>query len=216
MTWKEVGLLFSVLELRELLIAKLAILTGMRAGEIFALNWKHVRDDSIEIEQRVYRGKLDSPKTHRSIRTVALSDGLQALLREWKAVSLDTTGEAWVFACETGETPLSKDNCWRRYMAPKLKKVGLEWANFHVMRRTNCSRMKERKIDPKLVADQLGHSLDESNSTSIPSPRCSFAGRLPMLSKPLCNRRSRKSPRSAQSLNRAFWSRPSEGVFVSC
>ena len=41
--WKEVKLLFSVLESRERLIAMLAVIAGMRPGEIFALQWKHIR-----------------------------------------------------------------------------------------------------------------------------------------------------------------------------
>ena len=43
---------------------------------------------------------------------------------------------------------------------PKLKEVGLEWANFQVMRRTHASLMRELDIDPKIVADQLGHTVD--------------------------------------------------------
>ncbi len=45
-------------------------------------------------------------------------------------------------------------------MQPKLEKVGLEWVNFQVMRRTNSSLMRELGVDPKVVADQLGHTLD--------------------------------------------------------
>jgi len=57
-------------------------------------------------------------------------------------------------------TPLSKDNCWRRSMLPKLKAVGLAWCNFQVMRRTHATLMRHLKADPKLVADQLGHTVD--------------------------------------------------------
>ncbi len=57
-------------------------------------------------------------------------------------------------------TPLSKDNCWRWRMCPALAKVGLEWANFLVMRRTHATLMKVLGVDGKLVADQLGHTLD--------------------------------------------------------
>ena len=35
----------------------------------------------------------------------------------------------------------------------------MEWANFHVMRRTHSDLMKELGVDPKLVADQQGHTL---------------------------------------------------------
>ena len=55
---------------------------------------------------------------------------------------------------------MAKDNCWRRKFLPKLKEAGLEWANFQVMRRTHSSLMRKLGVDPKLVADQLGHTLD--------------------------------------------------------
>jgi hypothetical protein len=32
--------------------------------------------------------------------------------------------------------------------------------NFQVMRRTHASLMRELEVDPKVVADQLGHSVD--------------------------------------------------------
>jgi integrase len=65
-------------------------------------------------------------------------------------------------------TPLSKDNWWWRIMRPALKNVGLEWANFQVMRRTHSSLMKELKADPKLVADQLGHTVDVNLNVYTP------------------------------------------------
>jgi len=67
-------------------------------------------------------------------------------------------------------TPLSKDNCWRRSMYPKLKLVGLGWANFLVMRRTHATLMKALGVDGKLVADQLGHSLDVNQNVYTQSP----------------------------------------------
>lgn len=39
-------------------------------------------------------------------------------------------------------------------------KVGLEWATFQVMRRTHSTLMGELGTDPKLVADQQGHTTD--------------------------------------------------------
>ena len=32
--------------------------------------------------------------------------------------------------------------------------------NFQAMRRTHSSLMRELEVDPKIVADQLGHSVD--------------------------------------------------------
>jgi len=160
MAWQEVRLLFSVLEARELAICMLATIAGMRPGEIFGLKWRHVNADHIEIEQRLYRGKIDSPKTNQSKRSVALSHGLQSDIARWRSLTGDPGPEAWVFPSETLKTPMSKDNCWRRWIAPRLKSVRLEWVNFQVMRRTHASLMRELEVDPKIVADQLGHSVD--------------------------------------------------------
>jgi integrase len=75
-------------------------------------------------------------------------------------------------------TPLSKDNWWWRIMRPTLKKVGLEWATFQVMRRTHATLMKTLGVDGKLVADQLGHTLDVNQNVYTQSP---VASRLAMV-----------------------------------
>jgi integrase len=67
-------------------------------------------------------------------------------------------------------TPLAKDNCWRRGFLPKLKPVGLAWANFQVMRRTHSSLLKELDVDPHVRAEQMGHTIDlNENVYSITS-----------------------------------------------
>ena len=113
-----------------------------------------------DIRQRIYRGDVDSPKTVRSVRFAALSDGLLASINEWRAVSPDTSVDAWVFPSEKLTTPLTEDNCWRRGFLPKLIPVGLAWANFQVMRRTHSSLLKELDVDPHVRAEQMGHTID--------------------------------------------------------
>jgi integrase len=169
MSMKEVQTYFSVLELRERLIAKLAILAGMRPGEIFGLKWCRLTATYADIRQRVYRGTIDSPKTNQSVRKAALSEGLLREVETWREFSVETRDDAWVFPSER-MTPLSKDNCWRRSMQPKLAKAGLGWANFLVMRRTHATLMKALGVDGKLVADQLGHSLDVNQNVYTQSP----------------------------------------------
>jgi integrase len=164
------------LEKREALICRLAILAGMRPGEIFALRWGRIGDAFAEVTERVYEGVLDTPKTDKSIRNAALTDGLVASLEEWRQVSPSTSAEAFVFPSERG-TPLSKHNVWRRNIQPNLKKVGLAWCTFQVMRRTHSTLMKNIKADPKLVADQLGHTVDVNQNVYTQS---SVELRLPL------------------------------------
>jgi integrase len=169
MNMKEVQTCFEALDQRERLIAKLAVIAGMRPGEIFALTWGRLTATYADIRQRVYRGAIDTPKTDQSVRKAALPEKLLREIEVWREFAVVTRDDAWVFPSER-MTPLSKDNCWRRSMEPKLAKVGLEWATFQVMRRTHATLMKALGVDGKLVADQLGHSLDVNQNVYTQSP----------------------------------------------
>src|SRR5262249_22316790 len=72
------------LALREQLMVQLALFSGMRPGEIFALQWQHVAGDHVQVVHRVYRGQLDQPKNERSKRTVALSSSTRRLIDQWR------------------------------------------------------------------------------------------------------------------------------------
>ncbi len=167
MTIEEVQRCFTVLPERERLIAKLAILAGMRPGEIFGLKWGLLTETYADIRQRVYRGLVDTPKTDQSLRKAAISKGLLTDVESWRSKTIDREG--WVFPSEA-MTPLSKDNCWRRNMQPVLATAGLGWVNFQVMRRTHATLMKALGADGKLVADQVGHSLDVNQNVYTQSP----------------------------------------------
>jgi hypothetical protein len=145
-----------VFDLREKLIARLAIFEGMRPGEIFALRWKLVRDEIIRVEQRVYERLLDSPKNGKT-REGAMSDGTVALLKQWVELARNPSSEGFVFPSENLSTPLSADNVWRRNMKPRLEEIGMEWATFQFLRKTNASLSKKEDINPKVAADQRGH-----------------------------------------------------------
>jgi integrase len=160
---------FEALEFRERLIAKLGVIGGMRPGEIFGLTWGRIAETYAEVRQRIYRGLVDTPKTHQSRRDAALADGLVKSLEQWREFCCCPNPSAFVFPSERG-TALSKDNVWRRNMQPKLAAAGLGWCNFQVMRRTHATLMRQLKADPKLVADQLGHSVDVSLNVYAQSP----------------------------------------------
>jgi integrase len=169
MTIIEVQTCFSAVGQRERLISKLAIVAGMRPGEIFALTWGRLTATHAYIQQRVYRRKIDTPKTDNSLRQAALSEILLQEIEAWRSNAACAADDAFVFPSER-MTPLSRDNWWNRVMRPALEKVGLEWATFQVMRRTHSTVMKQLKADPKLVADQLGHTVDVNLNVYTQSP----------------------------------------------
>jgi len=161
LTEEEVLQYLEVFDSRERLISRLAIYEGMRPGEILALRWKAIRRSAVLVEERVYKRVFDTPKNGKS-REVALSDGTRALLEEWRALVQEPGPEGLVFPSEALTTPLSADNLWRRSMQPKLEKIGLDWATFQVLRKTNASLSNKYGVDPKVASDQRGHGIGVS------------------------------------------------------
>ena len=119
----DVEMALNAVELREKVILHLAIFSGLRPGEILALQRCNVAADgsSVGIEQRVYRGDLDAPKNGKT-RVVAVPPRAAAMLAEWLEAAVDSEPTAWVFASENRETPLWRDNLLRRHIRPALEK----------------------------------------------------------------------------------------------
>ena len=113
------------------------------------------------MQQRIYKRVFDTPKSGKA-REGAISDGTSKLLTEWRDLAKDPSPDGFVFPSEALATPLSADNLWRRTMQPKLEKVGLGWATFQVLRKTNASLSKKYEVDPKGASDQRGHGIGVS------------------------------------------------------
>ena len=158
MTKEQVRLALSVLDLRERIIFLLAVLVGMRPGEILALRWARVESEMIQIAQRVYRGfrttrRLSGGRGRRPCPQI-----LPAILLLGARSRLIPAPDALMFPSERG-TFLSRDNFLRRNIQKKLENIGLGWVNFQVLRRTQASLGHKEGVDPKVAADQRGHAI---------------------------------------------------------
>jgi integrase len=178
-----------VLDLRDRIVFLLAVLVGMRPGEIFALRWGKVDSEMIDVAERVYRGLSDDPKTDRGKRLAALPPDLSTSISGWRELSADTSPDALVFPSERG-TFLSRDNFLRRNIQKKLDNVGLGWVNFQVLRRTQASLGHKEGVDPKVAADQRGHAIgvaidtytesdQESRREAVTKLEVAFGNRMP-------------------------------------
>ncbi len=142
----------------------MAVFDGMRPGEILAIRIGNISGQSVLIDQRAYKGNIDTPKGRkgkRTARTVGLSPGTISELEVWRKLLLKQEPESWLFPTER-ETPLRRDNVWYRDLRPKLEPDGLEWATFQVLRRTNARLSRMALIDDKVAAGQRGHGLGVS------------------------------------------------------
>src|SRR6266568_5867106 len=114
-TWAEAEDIISALVDRVdcQLIMALACFLGLRPNEIAPLRWEDVDAEWIHIRRGYVRGKLDTPKTAESMRSVPLVDRVRVPLELWRQKSKNPT-EGWMFPSE-GTLPES------RIVAPEMK-----------------------------------------------------------------------------------------------
>lgn len=67
-------------------MAALAILTGLRRGELFALRWQDLDQEArvLTVREAVYDGTFGSPKTEAGLRQIPLSESALSVIHEWK------------------------------------------------------------------------------------------------------------------------------------
>ena len=146
----------------------LAITTGMRQGELLALEWSDIdlRNGLVGIKHTLDRNTLDlAPvKSKASKRTIQLSQvALDALTEHRKQQRTEKNGcENWsdsnlVFTSQTG-SPVRRENLVRRHFEPLLAKAGLPRIRFHDLRHTAASILLAENEHPKVVQQLLGHS----------------------------------------------------------
>ena len=140
-------------------MVQLALLTGMRVGEILGLRWKDVdfRSGVIRIEQANYRGTIGSPKTKSSRRTIHLPEALRGPLQALYACCPVRQPDALVFQTAKG-TPYSDTNLLHRDLKPAGEKLGIPWLSWHALRRTHATLFQVVGGSLRDAQAQLGHS----------------------------------------------------------
>ncbi|MEO8689325.1 MAG: tyrosine-type recombinase/integrase [Solirubrobacteraceae bacterium] len=135
---------------------------GLRPEEALALQWRHVRERTLLIEQAVSDGQLKGQKTNRPPRTVDLLEPLKHELAEWLLASNRATGGAFLFPGATPDRPWRDHDYrnWRkRHFQPAAEAAGLTGARPYDLRHSFASLMlHEGRIGVVDLASQLGHS----------------------------------------------------------
>ena len=136
--------------------------TGMRAGELLALQWGDVnwRGSCLEVRRNLVRGQLTTPKNHQR-RRVDLSRQLRSELRLWRKrqraawLKFGQPFPEWVFPSVTG-TALDESNV-RKAFNRILDAADLHRRGPHQMRHTFASLLLRDGAPITYVAQQLGH-----------------------------------------------------------
>ncbi len=138
-------------------IVGLAVLTGLRKGEIEALRWVDVQAGRLVIDEAVYRGQLGSPNTARSRRNVSIGPSLEEGLGRWRAKAKPSNEREFVFASRNG-SPIDLHNVAARRLKPTCLKLGLPKVGRHDLRHTYATWGRRVGVSPEMMRDQLGHS----------------------------------------------------------
>src|SRR6266567_2067245 len=153
----QVPQLLAVLEGPVRTMVYLALLTGLRIGEVLALNWASVdfAIGQIRVTRGYYRGSMGSPKTKCSRRVVPLPEALRPVLLRIREQT--ATPEVLVFHTSKG-TPYNDSNLLHRDLKPAGRKLGMPWLNWHTLRRTHATLLQHAGATLREAQAQLGHT----------------------------------------------------------
>jgi integrase len=152
-------------------LVRLAVLTGMRRGELLGLRWQDVdlTGGTIHVQQTAQRIAghgivFRQPKTRLSRRSIALSSEAVALLRQHRVRQAEAkllAGPAYqdqglVFASGIG-TPVEPGNLRRSWLGITAA-AGLPGLRVHDLRHAHATLMLGSGVHPKVVSERLGHA----------------------------------------------------------
>ena len=144
----------------------LCLFTGIRVGELCALQWKNISIENkiIKIEQTMQRLQnidpncvqktriiVTEPKSFASVRAIPIPEFVVEAIKPYQRKYNDyfLSGDSKCYV-----EPRTMQNRFKKY----LIECGIEYANFHSLRHTFATRCVETGFDVKTLSEILGHS----------------------------------------------------------
>lgn len=145
----------------------------LRVSELIALKWRCIHSDSITVEERSFRGDWSTPKTNASAATIGVALEVIARIHRLKTLTVEVrAGRATrryqvvksagpddlVFQSVKEGKPHSDQNILKRHVQPVARRLGLDFVDWHCLRRSYATWLVQSGADPKSVQGQMRHS----------------------------------------------------------
>mgnify|MGYP000919939824 FL=1 len=146
--------------------------TGMRKGELQALEWSDIdfTNNTININKTLaisseYKIKVQTPKSKSSIRKISIDEETKLILKHWKAKQREIFFSVGTRVkknqlCFTND--ITNDYLYLNFTNDKLRKIckkhKFKEIKIHGFRHTHCSLLFESGFTIQEVQDRLGHS----------------------------------------------------------
>jgi integrase len=141
----------------------MALSTGLRCSELFALKWHDVEWEKLTllVRRAIVDGVVGEVKTKYSQSGLPLDPVLAEILFTWKRLSSFGRETDWVFASplKAGELPLRSTAVLANRIKPAAITAGLGGSvGWHTFRHTYSSMLRQLGVDLKVQQELLRHA----------------------------------------------------------
>lgn len=131
-------------------------LTGLRVGEVLALKHDDISGNTLSVTKNYSNGIEVSPKTEKSIRSIAINSRAIQIINEVKFLKrIYRINSDLIFPNQEGTHLSSATIVW------VLKKLNIYPARLHIFRHTHASILAEKGIPLEAIQRRLGHENDK-------------------------------------------------------
>ncbi len=140
-------------------MVSVCIFTGVRAGELFAMRWRHVDFERgvLRVRESVYKGQYGPPKTRNSVRDLPLANIVATALFDHRKRTKQVGSDDLVFPSLVG-TALARNNVLRRIIYPACDRAKIPRVGWHSLRHLHATLLSEAGEPLKVAQAQLGHA----------------------------------------------------------
>lgn len=171
----------------------IAFFTGMRMGEILALNWYDINliTSTIHVTKTAYfvnnENHINSTKTRAGTRLITINNKLTVMLTDWKEKQVDllkefTTDTDSLQIIQSTPIAITKNMVDKKFKQVLSRNKNLKKIRIHDLRHSHASLLINQGEDYLVVKERLGHAsittTIDTYSHLYPSKQKNLANKL--------------------------------------